>query len=259
MKKIFVLLCYLFLACPAYADKETIVLILTPDDSLAANKTSHVTAQLRHESDNSPVTDAELKIVHTQKFHLLVVDPTLTDYQHIHPTPGTTPGSYVFSFTPKLAGGYRAWADITPISTGKRQYAMADLGTPSKIGIQPNVADSAIIGNYHFTLEFDQPPTVGQVSIGTLTVTDDKGQPVTSLNPVMGAFAHIVGFYDDYKTIVHIHPMGAEPTSDTDRGGPKLVFHLEPDRVGFIKLFAQVNLEGHDVFVPFGVNVLVNK
>ena len=81
------------------------------------------------------------------------------------------------------------------------------------------------------------------------------GQPVNFLEPVMGAFAHMVGFYEDYETIAHIHPMGAEPTKDTERGGPTLRFHIEPEQAGYLKLFAQVQIDGKQVFAPFSILV----
>ena len=91
--------------------------------------------------------------------------------------------------------------------------------------------------------------------MGTITVTDSTGKPVNSLEPVMGTYGHIVGFYDDLRTVVHIHPMGDEPKNETDHGGPELHFHLEPAKGGFVKLFAQVRIGGKDIYAPFGVQV----
>ena len=91
--------------------------------------------------------------------------------------------------------------------------------------------------------------------MGTIIATDSKGNKVTSLQPLMGAFSHIVGFYEDYYTIVHTHPMGEEPRNDTDRSGPELTFHLMPVKSGFIKLFAHVKIGNKELYVPFGVNI----
>lgn len=91
--------------------------------------------------------------------------------------------------------------------------------------------------------------------MGMVRVGDAEGKPITNLEPVMGAFAHIVGFYDDFATVAHIHPMGKEPASETDRGGPDLSFHLEPVRSGFVKLYVQVRRAGKDIFIPLGIMV----
>lgn len=71
----------------------------------------------------------------------------------------------------------------------------------------------------------------------------------------MGAYSHIVGIAEDWRTIAHVHPMGTEPKAASDRGGPTIDFHLEPRRAGFLKLFAQIQVDGHDVFLPFGLTV----
>lgn len=109
---------------------------------------------------------------------------------------------------------------------------------------------------YKFKLVFDTKDLlVNKPALGTIIITDSNNKPVTNLAPVMGAFAHIVAFHDDVNTIEHVHPMGAEPTKNTDRGGPELKFHINPEKKGFIKIFVQVNIEGKEIFVPFGVTI----
>lgn len=241
----------LWLALPAEA--ATVEMTLFPERTPAPGQSVRVVVQLT--LDGKPLTVDDIKTVHTQKFHLLVIDPTLTDYQHIHPTPTATPGSYLFTFSPKFKGGYRAWADVTPMATGEQQLAAADLGSPGEPKINKKPIDHAIVGKYRFGLSFDEAPTAGDETMGGITVTDSNGRKVTRLEPVMGAFAHIVGFYEDYQTVVHTHPMGEEPKGDADRGGPTLMFHLAPEQAGFIRLFAQMKIDGKDIFVPFGVKV----
>lgn len=239
--------------------KQTVRLTLVPQRRLQRGKEVDVYAKLTSNEGLYILNENDLKTVHGEKFHLLVVDPTLTDYQHIHPVPTATPGLYHFTFTPKLTGGYRAWANITPVATGIQEHPYTDMGNPQGINIAKTEKYDVWAGGYHFRLSFDKEPVSGEASVGTITITDASGRPVTALEPIMGAYGHIVGFQDDFRTIVHIHPMGREPNDKGDRGGPTLTFHLEPERAGFIKLFAQVRMAGKDVFVPFGVNVRGNK
>ncbi len=237
-------------------EKPIARLTLLPHESIQPGRPTTVIAKLTHNKGLYALNDNDLENVHTSTFHLLVIDPTFSDYQHIHPRPTETPGLYSFQFTPKMAGGYRAWADITPKETGQQTYASADLGTPG--GLKINKADTreASVGGYRFTLSFDNAPTSGSESMGKITVADMSGNPVKSLEPVMGTYGHIVGFYDDFRTVMHVHPMGDEPGSESDRGGPELSFHMEPTKPGFVKLFAQVKIGGKELFVPFGVNVV---
>lgn len=229
--------------------KPTIKLTLVPQDALAQGKTTKIIAKLNNIEERAVVTDDDLDTVHTQKFHLLVVDPTLTDYQHLHPQPTSTRGVYSFAFTPKLAGGYRAWADITPKATHKQEFAMTDIGAPRGGGITKTETREANVGGYHFTLSFDKLPVAESESMGSIRITDKKGRPVEILQPVMGANAHIVGFYDDFRTVMHTHPMD----------GHGVMFHLAPAKAGFVKLFAQVKIDGKEFFAPFGVMISAPK
>jgi hypothetical protein len=81
-------------------------------------------------------------------------------------------------------------------------------------------------------------------------VTSADGKGFTQLEPLMGAFAHLVGFSEDYKTIMHLHPKGPLLLDPAVRGGPELEFQICALRPGFVRLFAQVQIEGHSRFFP---------
>lgn len=240
----------------AMATKNTVKLTLEPAVALEAGKTTQVTLKLNAVADDKPLTFDDLKEAHTKKLHLLVVDPTLSDYHHIHPVAGKNLGEYVFDFTPLKNGSYRVWADVIPVATGKQEYVQANMGSAAeeKASIDKTTSMAATVEGYTFTLALDGEPKAGAPIMGSVTVSKN-GQPFTQLEPVMGAFAHVVAFNEDYNSVLHVHPMGKEPTSDAERGGPKLEFHIEPEKTGFVKLFAQVRIGGKDIFAPFGVTV----
>lgn len=145
-----------------------------------------------------------------------------------------------------------------PLDTDAQEYVIADLvtGKEAKSEINRTIVLESTMDGYTFKLSFDSESLViGKPALGKITITDKVGNPVKDLEPVMGAFAHIVGFFDDKQTVVHIHPMGEEPSKPTDRGGPELQFHIVAEKAGFIKLFAQVSIKGKELFVPFGIVV----
>ncbi len=233
----------------------TMRLTLLPHDTLAVGKAVEVDGKITNEKTLSLLKDDAFEVKHTRKIHLLVIDPSLTDYQHIHPEPTATSGVFGFKFTPKKEGYYRVWADVTPVSTHKQEFVVADLGQRKAATIDKTESSAATVDGYHFVLTFDKPLVEGNESMGTIKITDAKGGSVSSLQPLMGAFGHMVGFYDDFHTILHTHPLGDEPKSDKERGGPELSFHLMPAKAGFIKLFAQVKINNKELYVPFGVIV----
>lgn len=236
--------------------QNTVKLALEPATALVAGKTTQVIVELNAIADGKPLSLDDLKEAHTKKLHLLIIDPTLTDYHHIHPVAAKNPGEYVFDFAPLKSDSYRVWADVIPVATGKQEYVQADMGmsTKQKASIDKTTSMTATVDGYTFTLALDGEPKAGSPVMGNIVVTKDD-QPFTQLEPVMGAFAHVVGFTEDYNSVLHVHPMGKEPTSDAERGGPKLEFHIEPEKPGFVKLFAQVRIGGKDIFAPFGITV----
>ncbi len=71
----------------------------------------------------------------------------------------------------------------------------------------------------------------------------------------MNAFAHLVGFYEDGQTVVHLHPTGGEITDPSLRGGPTMEFLFYPPRAGHLRLFCQVQVGGRQVFAPFDLEI----
>ena len=209
-----------------------------------------VTIRLTDTTSNKPLTLDELVTMHTQKIHLLIIDESLQDYSHIHPKP-TTPGVYVFNWNPKTL-------NIRTAASGQDEYVGAWLvnNQPNKIIPATSTSLSAQLANLNFKMAFaGSAVKIGQESVGTISVINAKGDPFTGLEPVMGSYAHIVGFSKDLQHVMHIHPLGMEPANSSERGGPQLKFMLQPEFSGFCKLFAQVRVNGKDLFVPFSIMI----
>lgn len=241
---------------PKTEKSATIKISLAKQEDQGGKKLTQI--RLTKITDDQPITLNDLKEAHTQKVHLLIVDDSLTDYHHIHPEATKEPGVYQFEWAPKAKGNYKLWADLVPVDTNEQQYVAFDLikDNKAKAIVDKKTSMQSTIDGYTFKLSFDKDKLVtGNAAMGKITVTDAKGEPVKTLEPIMAAYAHIVGFSEGLKSVIHVHPMGNEPEKDTDRGGPELDFHLEPSSPGFVKLFAQVKLNGKELFVPFGLNI----
>ena len=208
--------------------------------------------------EGKPVTLNDLKEAHTKKIHLLLVDPGLTDYHHVHPVATGTPGSYGFEFTPQKSGEYKVFADLVPVATGKQEYDSTSVTVEGKPdAVVEKINNEVTAAGLSYTIAFEKPELVaGVANMMTLTVTGTDGKPFTELEPVMGAYAHLVAFDEDRSHIAHVHPMGEEPKTAADRGGPTLQFHLNFGEPGYQKLFAQFQIAGKDVYAPFGLNVM---
>lgn len=132
-------------------------------------------------------------------------------------------------------------------------YASVDL--PIGAGAVPPVVAtqnlSAEADGLRFQLSLESQLRAGETSRVRMAVVNAQGRPFTQLEPLMGAFAHVVGFDVGATTMMHVHPDGAEPTTADARGGPALAFTLEPKVAGPQRLFVQVRANGCEVTAPF--------
>ena len=236
---------------------QTVHATITTDAPLEVGKPAQAILHLRRVHDE-PVTPEELVETHTRKIHLLIVDASLTDYHHEHPQPTKTPGDYAFAFTPTKPGSYFAWADLRPLPLGLQEYdktIIAGTGQSDPLTDKATRLEADSEG-YHFALSLEKDEVqAGKVSTAKLRVTRD-GKDFTQLEPVMAAFAHLVGFNEDDETVLHMHPVGAPILNGAERGGPTLEFKIYATKPGFTRLFAQVQIDGRQVFAPFGFQVV---
>ncbi len=210
--------------------------------------------------DGTPVLLSDLIETHTKKIHMLLNDHSLGDYHHEHPVPTQTPGEYQFGFTPSRPGPYRIWADVVPAVSGVQEYDITDL--PAATAPLP-IADrqtrlTTVVDGRRFDLSFitaGQPIRSCQTVVGTIAVTGADGKPFTQLEPVMGAFAHLVGFSEDGKSVLHIHPSSKVPSGPADRAGPAFAFKFYAPAAGFLRLYCQVQINGANVFAPFNLTI----
>lgn len=212
-----------------------------------------------------PLAPEDLLIAHTRKLHLLLVDPSLSDYQHVHPDPARAKGEWGFHFTPRKSGTYRVFADFTPAATGRGLYASVDLNVgPALVAVASEQGGADAISAtaagerqpYDFSLEpASAPVRAGQPIELKFTVARADGGDVP-LEPVMGAFAHLVAFDEARSGFAHLHPAETDLASHPARTKPVLNFKLTIPSAGRYVIWAQVNIGGEEQFVPFWFEVL---
>lgn len=239
----------------------TITTEILPNDFFAAGNS--VPAEIRLTgADGKPVTPDQLAVAHTKKIHLLIIDESLGDYQHAHPDPTDAPGVYRFAFNPKFGGKYTVWADLVPTATGAQEYAKTSVavkGAPAPTVEKTNTTDeiAGAVERLRFDLTTDdgQPLQAGKASLVKVKISTVDGKDFAGLEPLMGAFAHMVGFTGSLDSVTHVHPMGKEPEAESERGGPELSFHVVPEKAGYLKLFLQTQIHGVNEFASFGFQV----
>jgi hypothetical protein len=172
--------------------------------------------------DGSGAALASYDEKHERDLHLIVVGtPGLTDYQHLHPTRDGDLWTARMSLAP---GRYQVYADGR--TAGEDFVAQSTLTvtgrrTPDPRPPAPSLRDS--VGPYDVALDADEDGTM------TLRVTRD-GEPVTDLQPYLGASGHLVVIRRGSLDYLHAHPEDGPP-------GPEVAFAVDVDKPGVHRLF----------------------
>jgi hypothetical protein len=177
-----------------------------------------------------PVT--KFAVVHEKAFHLFVVSRDLSYFVHVHPEAkpdGTfrvqhalAPGPYMLiaDFLPE--GGTSQMLQKAVIVPGERQPR-----TPvdERHGLRVTLETENVAAARHAVLRF--------------TVKDAAtGEPVTDLEPYLGAPAHMLIVRSDLGDAVHAHP------DETEGSGPTVSFHPILPSAGEFRLWIQFQRRG---------------
>lgn len=203
-----------------------------------------------------PVTFDTLSTTHMEKIHAFVIDEALSYYTHIHPTEvKSKPGFFEFDWAQQSEETYKLWLDFLPKGSNDSKVISTIL-INGKIKGVVNTSDvfSVSDSGYEFKLVFDEDPKVGEPLMAKIIVYKDK-KVFRSLEPILGAYAHITAFGDDFNSFIHTHPLGSQPKTEKQRGDGEVLFHMEKLKKGYVKIFAQFKIEGKIFTVPFGFNV----
>jgi hypothetical protein len=242
---------------PVVQVRSPVVLTLKADRDPALNQPINFTLTMRTAS-GKPIAPEDLLVAHTRKLHLLVVDPTLSDYQHIHPEPGKRAGEWTFTMAPERPGLYRVFADFTPAATSRGLYASVDFtvpGTVATITRSPNNTWQA--AGFNFELIAPQDFHARQPVDLKLRITSQGAvKTPVPLQPVMGAFAHLVAFDEARSGFAHLHPNEIDLSQPPDQLQPELTFKVTIPQPGRYVIWGQVNIAGIEIFVPFWIEVL---
>ena len=242
---------------PVVAARSPVTLELRSESAPLLGKPVSFTLSLRTAS-GKPIAPEDLLIAHTRKLHLLVVDPTLDDYQHIHPEPGKRAGDWVFKLTPQRTGTYRVFADFTPAATARSLYASADFSVPGTVArIARGTNNTFEVGGYRFVLHVIGGRLQARKPADLrFSIERRLGREPIPMQPVMGAFAHLVAFNDERSGFAHLHPQETDLAKPPDPLKPELTFKITIPQPGRYVIWAQVNLGGEEAFIPFWTDVL---
>ncbi|MFV9454974.1 hypothetical protein ACNJ7E_16210 [Rhodococcus sp. NM-2] len=177
---------------------------------------------------------------HDKQLHLIAVRRDMVGFQHVHPVLDAA-GTWSVPLDLTRAGAYRVFADFSP-DGGDGLTLGADLQVAGAYDPQPlpPVAATTTVDGYTVTL--DGALTPGQASRVTLAVSRG-GQPVTDLQPYLGAYGHLVALRAADLGYLHVHPDG-HPGDGVTPPGPGIDFSVTTPSAGDYRLFLDFQHDG---------------
>lgn len=218
-----------------------------------------------------------LQVVHEKPMHLLVVSEDLSEFEHLHPEQ-TEDGSFRVTNTFQHGGKYWLYADFKPShaepvvdtfnlavsGSARPAVALVEDTTHQKKGQRDGL---------HVTMTTEKSLRAGQETLLNFAVTDARtSEPVTDLQPYLGALAHFVIISQDGTDFLHAHPIEKRdlPASQGHHGGhaaksqmhgmsmasaSEVGAHTMFPRAGLYKVWAQFQRGGRVITVSFVVRV----
>ena len=167
--------------------------------------------------DGNPVTDYQVE--HAKELHLIVVRRDFTGFQHVHPQ---RDADATWSVPVDLRPGqWRVFADFTPAG-GEGLTLGADLSVAGQVDETSATGQTRTAQVDGYTVTVAGTLTPGADAELTLSVSKD-GEPVTDLQPYLGAYGHLVALREGDLAYLHVHPDGA-PGDGRTEPGPNVVF-----------------------------------
>jgi hypothetical protein len=183
---------------------------------------------------------------HQRAMHLIVVRRDLSGFQHLHPSMRAD-GTWTTELTLPSAGVWRAFADFAtdrgPSTLGvdlfaAGQFDPVDLPAP----------DTTASANGYQVLIEPAGAAAARTSQLTFQVARD-GQPVTDLEPYLGARGHLVALREGDLAFLHVHP------NDAATPGASISFAAELPSGGRYRLYLQFQHHGRVQMVAFTLEV----
>jgi hypothetical protein len=179
---------------------------------------------------------------HDKDLHLIVARSDGRGFQHVHPLLDEATGTWSLPWEWEAAGTYRVFADFTPGGADAANLTLSRTvqvaGEFVPVETQPSVA-SEVDG---FTVSLEGDVVAGSASELAITISRD-GEPVTTLEPYLGAFGHLVALREGDLAFLHVHAEGDEPEAG-DTSGPEIVFFAEAPTAGRYLLYLDFQVDG---------------
>jgi hypothetical protein len=195
----------------------------------------------------------EFELVHERLVHLIVVRSDLGTFAHEHPETVPSDGVFRVRYTFPTAGDYNLFLDVAPKAAGS-QILLVRMKVSGKSSERFDLSKAPRTSSGRsgdLALSIETPPgglPSGKTISLTAVLRDAKGNPVTNLEPYLGAVGHLILIHQDGATFVHSHPDERDPENGNNGS---VVFLSRLPKPGLYRGWAQFQRSGQVETVDF--------
>src|SRR5699024_5496705 len=175
------------------------------------------------------------------ELHLIVVRSDGAQFRHVHPERDTE-GQWSIPWTWDKGGSYRVFTEFVPTEAEETITLSSTVQIAGDIDPQTVDAEVTTAPTDDFEVDVDGELTAGEASTLTVTVSHG-GEPVTTLQPYLGAYGHLVALREGDLAYLHVHPHGEEP-SPNETSGPEVAFEVTAPTAGRYLLYLDFQVDG---------------
>lgn len=193
---------------------------------------------------------------HEKDLHLIVVRSDGSHFRHVHPTLDRTTGTWAIPWRWTAAGTYRVYADFVPGGAGDPDGVTLTRTVDVAGPFQPSHPSAPVahdhVDDLDVTLHGD---LVAGSSRDLVVAVTRAGTPVTTLEPYLGAYGHLVALRQGDLAYLHVHPTGDTPKPD-ERSGPTIAFAAQAPTPGRYLLYLDLKVDGRVRTTTFVVDAI---
>jgi hypothetical protein len=229
---------------------DDVTAVWTLDDGQTSGSGNGTLIRLELKKNDGGRID-KFDINHEKQMHLMVISKDLSYFNHIHPE---YEGSGVFEIKNDFpAGGeYRLIADFKPSggdAMTKMEWVRIDGESVQPVPVVPDTSLVKTVDGKRVKLTIGELAANKEVSL-KFSMTDEKtNQPITDLEPYLGAIGHVVVLSADGEQYVHVHAEEGQGT------GPDAIFETEFPKSGIYKIWGQFQKDNQVFTVSYVVKV----
>ncbi len=205
----------------------------------------------------------EFNLMHEKLFHFFVISHDFSHFEHLHPELNSD-GSFTLELMLPKPGLFHLYCDFFPVggvAQVSHQMLITDGFKADAATLQANLKSedqlSKTVGGIDFTLDFaPSRPVAGQPSALRYKLKDTvTGEPISDLQPFLGAWGHKIIVSEDASNYLHSHPVQAPQTLKPGLSPSTIFFETFFPSPGKYRIWSQ--FRRHDQIVTVSFDVIV--